>query len=130
MRCHNCKSIDSYRPWRGTLKLRGVRLECRGEKCRECAEILFTSDEVCRQDRLIAAAVVERGIRDGADFRYVRKVAGLRGKELAALLDVQPETLSRWESGKARVPRTAAFILGELFAHPKLARQKLEALAS
>lgn len=129
MRCPNCKSVDSYRPWEGMMKLRGVELMARGEKCFDCGEILFDSAEVRRQERLIATKLVERGVRDARDFKYVRKVAGLRANELAQLLDVRPETVSRWESGEASIPRHAAFILGELFEHPKNARAKLELLA-
>ena len=130
MRCHNCKSESSYRPWEGPMKLRGVEYTARGEKCRECGEILFSSDEVRRQERIVAAALVVRGIRTGRDFQYVRKIAGLRANELATLLGVRPETVSRWEREEVEIPRATAFALGELFEHPKTARQKLEALAS
>lgn len=37
--------------------------------------------------------------------------------------------VSRWERGEVEIPRTAAYALGELFAHPKLTRQRLEAFA-
>lgn len=130
MRCHNCKSVDSYAPWEGTMKLRGVEFLARGERCRKCGEVVFDSAEVRRQERLIAAALVERGVRNGRDFKLVRKAAGLRANELAQLLDVRPETVSRWENGDVPIPRHAAFILGELFEHPKNARARLELLAS
>jgi DNA-binding XRE family transcriptional regulator len=112
------------------MKLRGVELTARGEKCRECGEVVFSSDEVRRQERLVAAGLVERGIRTGRDFKYVRKVSGMRANELAALLGVRPETVSRWERDEVEIPRTTAFTLGELFEHPQIARRKLEALAS
>ena len=69
MRCHNCDSTNSYRPWEGPITLRGVEMVARGEGCRECGEIIFDSDEVRRQERTIAAALVERGIRSGRDFQ-------------------------------------------------------------
>jgi DNA-binding transcriptional regulator YiaG len=46
------------------------------------------------------------------------------------LFGVRPETVSRWEHGESEIPRTAAFALGQLYAHPKLTRQSFEALAA
>jgi putative zinc finger/helix-turn-helix YgiT family protein len=129
MRCHNCKSIDSYRPWEGTMKLRGVEFLARGERCSDCGETLFDSAEVRRQERLIAAGLVKHGLRSAKDFQFVRKIAGLKAAEFAELLDVRPETVSRWERGEVDIPRYAVFVLAELFEHPKLAREKLEAFA-
>lgn len=130
MRCHNCKSEDSYRPWEGTMKLRGVEFLAHGERCRECDEIVFDSAEVRRQERLVAAALVERGIKSARDFQYVRKIAGLKANELAELLDVRPETVSRWERGDGEIPRSAIFTLGELFERPLVVRRRLAQLAS
>lgn len=129
MRCPNCKSVDSFRPWEGTMKLRGVEFLAHGERCRECGEIVFDSSEVKRQERLVATGLVERGVRSGRDFQYVRKVAGLKATELAELLDVRPETVSRWERDEVEVPRVVAFTLGELFERPRVVREKLEALS-
>lgn len=36
----------------------------------------------------------------GAEARFIRRVMGMRGKDLAAALDLTPETLSRAEHGK------------------------------
>jgi DNA-binding transcriptional regulator YiaG len=112
------------------MKLRGVEFMARGEKCRECDEILFDSGEVRRQERVIAAALVERGIKSARDFQFVRKVAGLKANELAELLDVRPETVSRWERGEGEIPRSAIFTLSELFERPVVVRRRLEQLAS
>ena len=82
-----------------------------------------------RQEVSAAHALVTRGIRTGVEFKFVRKVVGLRATEVAEMLDVRPETMSRWERGELDLPRLAAFALGELLEHPKLTRQKLEAFA-
>jgi transcriptional regulator with XRE-family HTH domain len=60
----------------------------------------------------------------------VRKAAGFRAVEIAALFNVRPETVSRWERGESEIPRTAAFALGQLYAHPRLTRQGFEALGA
>jgi transcriptional regulator with XRE-family HTH domain len=46
------------------------------------------------------------------DFRSAP--LGLSGASLAELLDVAPETVSRWESGKRPVDRAAVAVLGSL----------------
>jgi DNA-binding transcriptional regulator YiaG len=92
-----------------------------------CGEILFDGDELDRQEREVAAALIARGIRTGKQFKLVRKVAGFRANEIADMFGVRPETISRWERGEIDVPRTAAYALGELYEHPKLTQQKLEA---
>lgn len=129
MRCPNCKAVDSYQPWEGMMKLRGVEFVARGERCRSCNETTFDAAEVNRQERVVAAGLVQQGIRTPRDFQYVRKVAGLKANELAELLDVRPETVSRWERGESDIPRYAVFMLGELFTHPRVVREKLEQLA-
>ncbi len=59
----------------------------------------------------------------------MRSELDLTGVEVAELLDVRPETISRWEKGHAELPRSAAFILGELYVRPRVTRSKLELLA-
>ncbi len=44
----------------------------------------------------------------------MRKILGLRAADLALLLDVTPETISHWETGKARIGRAAFVALGAM----------------
>ena len=41
----------------------------------------------------------------GEALRYARKAAGLRQVDLARLLDIAPETISRYETSNDAVPR-------------------------
>lgn len=129
MRCPSCKKSDTMRPWEGARKMMGVDVFTRGARCSSCGETLFDDASVERQEIDAATALVARGIRTAAEFRFVRKVAGLLANDLAELLGVRPETVSRWERGEGEIPRAAAFALGELFDRPKVTRQKLEAFA-
>jgi len=95
----------------------------------ENAATLFDVTEMKRQERAIAKDLAARGVRTGDEFKLVRKVAGLRAVDVAAMLNVTPETVSRWERGTVEVPRAAAYVLGDLLDHPKLARERLEAFA-
>jgi putative zinc finger/helix-turn-helix YgiT family protein len=127
MRCPTCKKEKSLRPWVGVIPVMGIDLECRGERCSSCGEVLIKLSERGRQEKRAAEHMVARGIRSGGEFKFVRKLAGLRANEVADMFGVRKETVSRWERGQVEIPRTAAYTLGELFTHPKLARQRLEA---
>lgn len=129
MRCPNCRKTDTGRPWEGLLELGGVTIMTHGLRCSSCGETTFDFEEVGRQEQAVAAAYVKRGIHTGREFKAVRKALGLKGTEAARILDVRPETLSRWEND-GEVPRLAAFALGELFERPRVVRERLEALAS
>lgn len=129
MRCPSCKPNDTMTPWEGTVKVMGVEVTSRGSRCSSCAELLFSAQEMQDQERAVAAALVKRGVRSAKEFKFVRKVAGLRANELAELLDVRPETVSRWERGEVEIPRTVAFALGEMFERPRATKEKLTLLA-
>lgn len=125
MQCPNCGEPDTVRAWQGRVERYGIELAAHGRRCRSCGELLFDLAEMRRQERAIAKALAARGVRTGLEFKLVRKAAGLRAIEVAAMLDVTPETVSRWERGAVEVPRAAAYVLGDLLAHPKRARARL-----
>ncbi|HWO22456.1 MAG TPA: type II TA system antitoxin MqsA family protein [Kofleriaceae bacterium] len=129
MHCPSCKK-DALRDWAGRITRMGLEIAAHGQRCSACGETLFDDEEAGRQEQELAAALVERGVRTGAEFALVRKAAGLRGVDVAELFGVRPETVSRWEHGESEIPRTAAFAVGQLFQHPKLTRQSFEALAA
>ena len=54
------------------------------------------------------------GESSGEVMRFMRKAAGLRALELAELLGVTPETVSRWETGKQPLEHRAMAILGSI----------------
>jgi DNA-binding transcriptional regulator YiaG len=56
----------------------------------------------------VACELADRGMRTGDTLRQMRKALGLRAVDLARLLDVTAETISHWETGKAR-PTRATF---------------------
>ena len=123
MRCPNCKKDTS--PWEGDVRgAYGVLLQVRGDQCQGCAELYFDSDETARQERVVASAIVERRIATGQELRFVRKMAGLKAYELAEILGVTPDTVSRWEKGKTDVPSAVAFVVGELYDRPDRTRRQ------
>ncbi len=69
--------------------------------------------EVERAELEMAGELVGDAISAEA-FAWMRKALSLRGVDLAALLDVRPETVSRWERGELDVPRSAWLVLGSM----------------
>jgi putative zinc finger/helix-turn-helix YgiT family protein len=127
MKCPNCKQ-NKMRSWAGMYEVEGVEVFARGARCRACGEAVFDSDQVDELEKARAVALVQRGIRTGVEFKFVRKVADLKATELAELLDVTPKTVSRWETGDVELPRYAAFVLGELLERPRVVRERLRKL--
>lgn len=72
------------------------------EKCEKCGMALATI--IPDLDGLIAAVAVTRAMEPakltGQEIRFMRKAMDIPGKALAAVLEVKPETLSRWENSK------------------------------
>jgi putative zinc finger/helix-turn-helix YgiT family protein len=127
MRCPNCGKTGTIRTWEGRIVRYGVEIVAHGQRCRDCDETLFEAAEMKRQERAIAKEIATRRVRTGSEFKLLRKVAGLCAVDVAGMLDITPETVSRWERGTVEIPRAAAYVLGDLFEHPKLARERLAA---
>ena len=63
-------------------------------------------------------------------MRFLRKYLGFSGVDFAGLLDVTPETVSRWENGKKQMSPVAERALRLMvFVRAPLAEYPLEKLA-
>lgn len=67
-----------------------------------------------RAELAIAAALALESPVGAEGFRFMRGALGLRAVDLAAMLDVNPQTVSRWERGETAVDRAAWLALGTL----------------
>lgn len=83
-------------------------------KCTSCGEVFYPSESVRSFEFSVADVLAQSGASSGEAFRFMRKVLGLRANELADLLGVVPDTISRWEKGKRPVDRGAMLTLGSL----------------
>jgi DNA-binding transcriptional regulator YiaG len=70
--------------------------------CGTCGERYIDDATLGRLEEQEARALVEGGIRDGAVFKFLRKIAGLKATELADLLGVTAVTVSHWENGHSQ----------------------------
>lgn len=74
--------------------------------CGACGEAQLTTGELAGFQRRAAMTVLcDLPSIQGAVLRYARKAAGLRQTDLAQLLGLTPETVSRYETGDDAVPR-------------------------
>lgn len=83
-------------------------------RCQACGESYVSAADARRTALAIAAKLAELGEASGAAVRHMRKALGLKAVELAALLGLTPETVSRWETGAVPVDGFAFVVLGDL----------------
>ncbi len=80
--------------------------------CPNCGEEERVLPRLAQLHRLIAERVAEKEARlTGAEIRFLRKHLGWSGEDFAGVLDVRPETVSRWENEKETMSATAERLL-------------------
>lgn len=103
--------------------------------CPVCGETVVDGKVLLQKEREIGAALAREGPVDGASFRFMRTTLRLRAADLAVLLDVTPETISKWENGRNPVLRTAWLVVADMALENvekdkrKPLRERLQALA-
>lgn len=84
-----------------------------GLVCTACGETI-TDFEVGERFDLAIAEVLSETAPSGEAFRFLRRVVGLRARDLARMLGVTGDTISRWENGRHAIDRAAFFVLGTI----------------
>lgn len=84
------------------------------QRCPRCGETYISGQSLERFDLLVSRALADQGVVNGAAFKFIRKALGLRAADLADLLGVRPETISRWENDKVPVDVCAFTAVGSL----------------
>ena len=105
-RCPKCDNIL------GTLKNRPYHYKESGldnvwlvgisqYKCEKCGEIYIEIPHVNELHLLIGKNIVcKKELLTGPEVKFLRKEIGMKSKDMAAALSMEPETYSRWENGK------------------------------
>ena len=83
-------------------------------KCAHCGAVQFSAETLAAFELNVAAKLAQAGVSSGESVRFMRKTLQLRAMDLATLLGVTPETVSRWETGKLPVEHRALALLGSL----------------
>lgn len=84
------------------------------EVCDACGESLIADDDLARVEHAVTRALVSAGSMHPNALRWLRKAADLRSMDLAELLGVAPETVSRWEHGSRTIDRAALALVASL----------------
>lgn len=84
-----------------------------GLVCQGCGESITDLRDGERFD-LAVAEVLSEAAPSAESFRFLRRVAGLRAQDVARLLGLTGDTISRWENGKYPIDRAAFFVLGQI----------------
>jgi DNA-binding transcriptional regulator YiaG len=86
-----------------------------------------------RAEVAIAATLALEGPVHAESFRFMRGALGIAAKDLAELLGVTPETVSRWENGAGEVNRSAWLTLGtialERAGRPTMTQERMAKIA-
>ncbi len=88
--------------------------EIPAQECKACGETLVEASALEAYELAIARTLATEGADSGEAFKFMRKALGLRAADLAQLLGVAAETLSRWECDQRPVDRGALVVLGSL----------------
>jgi len=95
--------------------------------CGACDESLVDLGDLERFELRVAKWLADAGTRTPETFRFMRKALRLRAIDLGELLNVTPETISRWERGGLPVEHRALALLGGLVADKLAGRQETQA---
>lgn len=116
-RCVECGAAD-LRPGSEPVEVRVGRRVFAGDvaslRCAKCGETYTDGAAGEALEHEAARWLAEHGFSSGDEIRFMRKVAGLRAADLAELLDVSPESVSHWETGKHRADRGTLVTIGAL----------------
>ena len=74
-------------------------------------EEIIQARDLTKADLSIAAVIAGEGPVLGETFSWMRRALGLQARQLAELLDVRPESVSRWERGERPMDRAAWLLL-------------------
>ena len=103
-------------------------------RCARCDGVELDGAAMERFRLHVGCQLADGGVHTGEALRYMRKALGLRACDLARLLDVTPETISHWETGKAK-PSCAALVVTAAMIQDCMegrttTRDRLDALAA
>jgi len=107
-RCPSCKksnltkgttTLERTFPFRSG-KVRAVVDNVPALVCHGCGEALVTGEDLGRAELIAASRLIDAGARSGALLSWTRRALGLLATDLAALLGITAETVSRWENDR------------------------------
>lgn len=116
-RCYNCRSEQLATVEReDRIEVAGHRFirTLPAQRCSRCGAETVEGADIQGFEWLVAGELARHGEVSPQSFSFMRRVLGLKAAELADLLDVRPETISRWENAKQSIERRAAALLASM----------------
>jgi putative zinc finger/helix-turn-helix YgiT family protein len=101
-RCTNCKMelVEERQPVTREVGDRTFEGLVKGWRCSSCGDCYHDGPDLGAFEEAAAKWLAEHGVRTPQELKFMRKAAGIRAADLANWLDVTPETISHWETGK------------------------------
>src|SRR5215813_15453270 len=106
MKCPQCRhqmvrSIENHRYTESGLS-NVVLVDVEVRRCQNCGEITVSIPRIEELHRTLAMALIRQtGRLAPSEIRFLRKWLGWSGVDFAKRMGTKPETVSRWENGKA-----------------------------
>lgn len=113
MKCPDCGTRMTEQREVQTLRVadRTFSAEVPVRLCPKCGHGSLSGPAMKEFELRAARELARAGVRTGDTFRFMRKTLGLTAAELAELLEVSAETISRWERGQRDVDWPAFIVL-------------------
>lgn len=128
-KCPDCKQAKTLVESRYTISytISGVRfmVEVQSVLCESCGSRLYGDEALEKAELAVAIELGARGVRTGEAFKFIRKAIGMRATDLAELLDVTAETISRWEREAVEIDHAAFAVLGALASERREAKTEM-----
>lgn len=102
-RCTNCserKLVEEQQTVTREVGDRTFEGMVKGWRCSSCGESYQDGSDLGAFEEAASKWLAEHGVRTPQELKFMRKAAGIRAADLASWLDVTPETISHWETGK------------------------------
>ncbi len=120
MKCIQCEGVMTGRRESHDYSACGLPVVLDGvtvHRCKKCGEHEVALPRIEELHRVIARSVIRKPTHlSPPEIRFLRKWLGHSGEDLARLMGVTPEQVSRWENGKRNMGAPADRLLRMLVA--------------
>ena len=109
MKCFSCnkKMVSKVESYHYTeCGLDNVHIKTDVYRCDKCKEIIADIPKMDQLNDVVGIAVVSKdGLLNGEEIKFLRKQVHLKATELAAIIGVTKQTVSRWENNKETISK-------------------------
>jgi len=107
IQCGNEQFVKAIEREQRTVGGREFSAGLRADKCTRCGDTFVKGEALADFEKLVAFRLAQEGPASGESFKFLRKAIAQKAADLAALLGIAPETISRWENDQRPVDLAA-----------------------